>query len=129
MSQALDQPDHEKTVPDLRVAIARRVGVNINADSGLSKTALNSVYAYLTGEFYYPRWASHRPDSKEFAPRDKVLCKVAREAEIGTLGDEDSDSDWRKHYEDAPGDFRKSDLHDLLDELKSRGDQRDWTPD
>lgn len=132
MTHAPSKPTVEKNCPELRLAIARRAGTRTTDSCGLDKNTLNSVYAYLTGEFYLPRYTYHRPEHPEFVSRKKVLYAVAHEAEVDTLGadvaeDEDVESDWARPLEAAPRELRRADLYDLLTEMKQRDDQREWT--
>lgn len=117
----LDKPVEEQTVAELRGTIARKAGKRTNWSTPLDKPTLNSVYAYLTGEFYTPKRALHDPDHYHFEPRAALLVGVVHEAGIGEPEDE-----WSFSRADQPDALRKPELRALHREMSERGDQRDW---
>lgn len=117
----LDKPRSEMNRAELRGKIARRAAVTTNWATPLDWNTLNSVYAYLTGEFYVPKSASHRPNHPDYKPRDDILLAVVHEAEIGELSDE-----WSAAVDGQPQGLRKDELLELDRTMADRGDQRDW---
>lgn len=102
----------ELTVPELRAEVQSRAGVNELSYSAFTKSTLNSVYAYLTGEFYIKPDHIHLSRSDD---RADVLEAVARAAEI---------EDW---LDDPVAQFNKDHIESLLEEMNERGDQREWS--
>lgn len=114
----------EPTGRDLRVEICGRAGTNQSAyaSTTLANNTLNSVYAYLTGEFSVSPKRVHGAGSK---PREDV----ARECGLGDWAEKFSDweetGSWGEDNESMPT-FTKDDLESILAEMDKRGDQRDW---
>jgi hypothetical protein len=120
----LAQPVEEMTNAARRGRIAHIVGCKTNWESPLDKRTLNSVHAYLTGEFYTPPGALNTPESPDFEPRADIMVAVAAEADIA-----DPES-WAVDGESTmPKGFRSHELVALIEELKERGDRRSWTND
>lgn len=148
-ANVIDLDGDESTRQQLRDKIAVMVGCR-NKGVPLNKSTLNSVYAYLTGEFYFPPRVRHRPDEPEFEPRDDVFVAVAEAAGIADIdeggdtnesgGDDDADSDdeddadgeddaddgWRTDEGNRPQEFRKDDLRTIAETINQTDDQRDW---
>jgi len=120
----LDQPVGEMTNATKRGRIAKIVGTKTDWDTPLDKRTLNSVYAYLTGGFAVPRRAMFKPDHGKFADRKELLVGVVYAAGIGQP--EDS---WSPVVKESPDELRSDELEELIERLKEKGDQRDWTPD
>lgn len=124
--EAVLTEDPSLTRADLRHKIAVKVGVLENPETPLSKKTLNSVYAWLTGEFHYPREARNRPDHPDFVPRQRVLEAVVYEAGLGEPQDRWS----RGNNARLPDGLRKHELYGLMQEMYERADQRDeWYGD
>lgn len=102
----IDKPLDEMNVFELRVQIAREVGLNRNYRSGFGKRDLNSIYAFLTGEFYFDKRLYNTAASP---PLSELRQTVA--AEIGIDRD-----DSRK--------FRRDELQQIATELLTRPDRR-----
>jgi hypothetical protein len=112
------------TTRELRAKVGRIVGTHQNPDSALHKNTLNSAYAYLTGEFLYPRRARHRQDSPDFVPRKEALVSVV--AACGGIAHPD-DERWMRDYEDLPEALKWDELLELVVTLMDEEDQRHWT--
>jgi hypothetical protein len=103
---------------DLRQEIALQVGRRTNPDTPLEKRVLNSVHAYLTGEFYYKPAVRDRPAENDHKSRDNVLVAVVFRGGIGEPGD--------KWSTDPPEYLTKKELKELLQTLREREDKRRW---
>lgn len=103
-------------VRDIRNLIASLVGINTNPRTRFGKKELNSIHAYLTGEWYYPKRDYNTPESP---PAEAVRIAVAVKAPV---------EDYIPSPNDAPGEvtrpFNKSELIDLLETLQNQGDKR-----
>lgn len=121
---SLDGDTSDLTRSDLRQKIAAYAGHRPRPDTPLGKETLNSVYAYLTGEFYYPPAAANRPDHVDFSSRKDVLVAVVYNSGIGEEADEWSRS--VNKQEDMPDALRRDELLTLAEKMKDTKDQRDW---
>lgn len=130
MSSDTDKPEMpesplDKDVDDmrrweLRGKIAVLVGCNTNWRTPLSKSTLNSVYAYMTGEFHVQPARIHHQDA---TPRSEILLSVVYAAGIG-----DPDDRWTPTNGETPRELRRDELQKLYEVMSDRGDQRSWTP-
>jgi hypothetical protein len=119
----LNQPVEEMTNAARRGRIAHIVGTKTYWETPLDKRTLNSVHAYLTGEFYTPPAALNTPDSPDFEPRADIMAAVVAESDI-------ADPElWAGEGGPAPRGFRSHELVALIEELNERGDNRSWTND
>lgn len=64
---------------DIRLRIARKVGLNTKFDSPFTLRDLNSIYAYLTGGHHFPKW-QYRTKLSPTAPT--VRLAVAKAAGV-----------------------------------------------
>jgi len=117
----LDKDRSEQVVAELRGVVARKTGVRTDWSTPLDKETLNSVYAYLSGEFAVPKTALHKPQHPDFEDREHILWAVVSAAGIG--GPED---DWSQSTEYTPNSLRKDELKELIAAMNERGDRRDW---
>lgn len=107
-----DEPLSELTNPEIRLRIAGPVGLRTSYDSAFGKSTLNSIYAYLTGEYYFPK---RHYRTRLSPPVGHLRHAVAAEAEI-----EGYDV---THRENARA-FRKAELIALCETVESASDQR-----
>jgi len=114
----LDCPYGEMARFQLRGSIAVEAGKKTNWETPLTKETLNSVYAYLTGEYVIPKRALHNPDHPAFRPRQYILSTVVFEAAIGEPQDE-----WSPVGGSQPTELRRDELQTLREEMDSRGNQ------
>lgn len=113
----------EMTERELRVKIARMAGHNeASYDTVLTKGTLNSVYAYVTGEFACDPWALHRPASCDFEERSKVMWDVAIEFGLDDWFPDIEDTEERERVPD----FSKANLETIYETLCETDDERDW---
>jgi len=118
----LDQSVEKMTNAAKRGRIAKLVGCKTSWDSPLDKRTLNSVYAYLTGEFFCPRAALHKPDDPRFESKTEIQVAICVEADIG-----EPDRWIANGPRPTPQGFRSAELAALIETLTERGDQRSWT--
>lgn len=112
---APDQPIHRLRMRDARVFIAREVGVNATPRTPLDKHTLNSLYAYLTGEFIVtPEMVLH-PKSPNI---EDVRYEVAMEMGFRQFPDPAEELKT----------FRLGELRAIAKWLRENPDQREWTP-
>lgn len=127
MAGTFNMDDVEKsdvTRKDLRQKIAVMVGCK-PSKTQLKKSTLNSVYAYLEGEFCYPRKVRYDSSHPEYIPLEGVQEAVVYASGVGAPHDE-----WSPIVDGQPGSFRKDELWELATKLHEEDDQRDWvTPD
>lgn len=114
----VDAPLEDMTAAELRTRIARDVGALTNPMTALDKGTLNSIYAYLTGEFYIPKSALDRYDSVRWKSRSEVLRAVLVEAGLDDIYARGPDYD--------PDYLRVEELRRLAAIIHNRTDQRDW---
>lgn len=103
----------ELRVVDARIAIASRVGLNRNPRSGLGKRDLNSIYAFLTGEFLF--------DKREYGTSESPSLRACRIA----VADEAGIDSYDEYSSGRP--FRLDELVELVRTLEAHRDQR-WRP-
>jgi|APHM01.1.fsa_nt_gi hypothetical protein len=115
--------DEEHTKQGLRQRIGVDAGYNYHGNARLPKAVLNSVYAYLTGEFLYPPRVTHDEEASKYVPKQAALQAVLKEA--GVLDDPD---EWVTRSGNFPRGMRRDELVELCREMEDRDDQRDWTP-
>lgn len=120
---AIDAAGDDATRRQLRQKIAVKVGRRTNPDTPLEKRVLNSVHAYLTGDFYYPPASENKPDHHAFESAAETLRAVVVVAEMG-----EPDDDWSMGLEEQPGGLRRGELAELVRKMDEEGDHRDWTP-
>lgn len=113
-------------------ALRRKISVMVGhrpprGRGGLKKGTLNSIYAYLTGEFYYPPRVENLRNAPEYRSKAEVLNAVVWKVEIPPV-EYPSDSEWFKP-EWQPEQMRKGELYQLHQKLVKTPDQRSWTPD
>lgn len=116
----LSDPETTPTRADLRQKIAVMAGCRTNADTPLDKGTLNSVHAYLTGEFYYPPDAEHKRDDPRWVDRHSVLVEVVHRSEVGEPEDV-----WSGLEGEPPTELRRPELLTLAEQMD---DKREWTP-
>jgi hypothetical protein len=58
-----DRSVDDMSHPEARLVIIRNVGLNLSPWSHFGKADLNSIYRYLTGEFYFPLDEYHTSES------------------------------------------------------------------
>jgi hypothetical protein len=119
----LDHDVEDRSVPALRGSVAKRAGTRTNWQTPLDKETLNSTYAHLTGGFYVPKAALHKPSHPMYADRKEILVNVASEARV--LSSHNSE-DWRGERRFLPDQLRRAELLALVEEMSDRGDQREW---
>lgn len=100
----------EMSHAEARLVICRRVGLNTSPRSTFGKSDLNSIYRYLTGEFYYPRELYYTPDSP---PTGKIRQAIAREVGLSY----DPGPDWNRP-------FVLENVQKLAREIRNRDDKR-----
>lgn len=116
--EELDEtPVSDMTVPEIRLSIGRIAGLKTNPESRFGKKELNSIHAFLTGEWVYEPRHYGTPLSKDV---NFVRMRVAMKAGI---------SEYLPHPDDPPDHdthrpFRQSELVSLRDELKKSEDKR-----
>ena len=118
---SLDGDTESLTIPDLRQKIAVQVGCRTQAHTPLDKSTLNSIYAYLTGEFAYPRRARHRVNHPAYCPRHEVLRGVVIEAGLG-----EPEDGWSASVAGNPRALRRDELLKLAEHLRDTEDKRTW---
>lgn len=105
---------------EYRTKIARLVGTMERPSTGLTKPTLNSLHAYLTGEFVtQPSEVYAEGPSKERI-KELVAAECDLEDYIERAGD-------MVHHGLGDRDFRIDELKDIQREMDDRGDQRDWS--
>lgn len=122
-----ETPVAEYTVKQLRARIAYKAGMRRRPDSPLTMSTLNSVHAYLTGEFAVRPAVINTPKSPG---REKL-----RE-EMAVLVYNESDGQHMDEYvpstdeggEINPRAFRRSELEGIFRQMITTDDQREWTP-
>lgn len=130
-----DSREYERfRVRQLRGRIGMKVGTNEGISRNpLKKPTLNSLYAYLTGEFFVSPQVMGTPLSPD---RESIMRAVADEADIITYdpvsptppkGVDPEDDDVDRPAGIRP--FHKPELIDLCRALDKRDDKREWTPD
>lgn len=117
---------HDKE--SLRRKIKRKAGFK-DTPGAPDKEVLNSVYAFLTGEFAVsPPYSLHRYDAPAFKPASRIRQMIADE--IGWLIPEDPVGDSEKEgyppFNRNGDQFTKYALAELCQEMIDRGDQREW---
>lgn len=118
---SLDKRDDEMTRQELRGSILAELGYNEPWYTPLSKRALNSLHAYLTGSYYVPKWALYRPDHAKYAPRREVLLAVVWLVPIGEPEDR-----WSPVTSGYPSELRRDELQTLREAMDDTVDQRQF---
>lgn len=128
MSQQTTTPadlSGEKTVDELRTSIARKTGHRPRYT--LTRSILNSLHAYLTGEFYV------KPGLDRITPREELLDAVVVAAinhdQYTTITPDDpEDHALVMTAPPAHGEFRRPELRELDALCRVADDAREWTP-
>lgn len=77
-SEIKDEPLPTLRRCDIRLRIAKKVGLNTNVETPFSKLEVNSIHAYLVGEHIFPKWKYRTPESP---PIGNLRVWLAREIE------------------------------------------------
>jgi len=108
----------EMTCAELRGSILRATGKTGRWRTPLTKDTLNSIYAYLTGEYVVSKLALDNPDHPEYHPRQYILTALVHEVPIGEPRDE-----WSSTSGDQPSQLRRDELQTLREEMADRDNQ------
>lgn len=105
-SKPYDEMSHEEA----RLVISRQVGLNKKPRSAYGKADLNSIYRYITGEFYFPIDEYYTPDSPKTGEiRGAIAVIVGLDYESGL---------------DNNRPFDLEDVRELAEFIKGRKDRR-----
>lgn len=108
----MSKTEDERTNDELRRKIGLKTGYHITG-TALPKDCLNSVYAYLNGEFYiHP---SRVYNTSETTLED-LRVAVAIDGGAGPM-----------YPREGGRAFNKSELQNIVYTMNETGDQRDWT--
>lgn len=99
-----------KTNPELRIEIARRVGLLIKPANGFTLRQLNSIYWYLTGDPYFELRDLGTPESPEHDEiRRGISNAVGFQYDVSHYGNKN---------------FKKSQLAEIRDAIYDNEDKR-----
>jgi hypothetical protein len=118
------ESDGPPTERALRTDILREAGINERRDTRFTKDALNSIHAYLTGQFCVRPKALRDTGHQDYATRREMLFAVVMEAGVGAPQDR-----WGVHSTEYPAKFTHEELQHLHERMREMTDQRDWTPE
>lgn len=107
---------------ELRAKIIYRVGTNDDPTASLSKSALNSVYAFLTGE--YPIRPKHVYKTQD---PDVPPMPALRRLVLGAAGDTDDVIEAMNRRANNPRvdrEYVHGELATVVEAIQERGDQR-----
>lgn len=111
----LDKDREDKTRAELRGTIAREAGKRTRWDTPLDKETLNTVYAYLTGEYVVPKRALYKPDHPDHESRRVIALYVAEEVRLWGDDSEPYNYPSRKHV--LP--FNRDELVQIREAMKA----------
>lgn len=108
-------------IPEQREEIIERLGVKEDPGTELSKSALNSLHAFLTGTFVIKPRNLFAPEAES---RGEILFRIANETGLTDYTEHyvDNELDGEKEYRE----LNKGELATILSEMDD-GDQRDWS--
>lgn len=110
------------TKAEIRLRIAQPVGLRTDYHSAFGKKDLNSIYAYLTGEHYFPKRDYNTPQSPDIEElRVQVAIRTPINAYILTP---DDIADGLTQPERV---YRKAELIELCEAVEQSSDQRPYT--
>lgn len=118
-SEIADEPREDIRKCDLRLRIAKTVGLKTRPDTPFGKLDLNSIHAYLTGEHHFPKWQWGTGQSSSFTDLRVAVAEAA-----GVTGYALSPEALDDGAEQPKRPYRKSELIEMCERIEGSKDQR-----